>query len=271
MNKIQKSNSKKSNSKKINRNTDHRKTKRRYGMIIEYNDNKQKDKIILNYVLNNPQSNLVVILPTISLSSDLRTDIYQYIKTFGTIKAVKKIKLDFDSVVKLINHFYIIQKKKVDIMEIKRKVMLDISWQMGEKKSLYVVIWHKHNKLSYNKIEGHIKEYLMKYELNNIISDDLTEYVSQNKNIKMSNRKQSYNLESKMNVLDVSSIQSGGGEGISHNSYPLNIEDKSDEEITLNFLTNVIVDKMYLCMTHDYYETILFTKLLLSKNIIKKL
>ena len=260
-----------------NRNKSHNKTKKRYGQIIEYSDNKQQDNVLLNYILNNPKSNLIVLFPTINLSSNLRTNLYDYLKDFGTIKAVKKIKLDYDGVVNLINHFYINQKKKSDIMEIKRKVMLDISWKMGEKKSIYVIIWQKRHKLSFKKVENKLKHFLMKSELNKVVDDELTEYVSHKKEVNISDKEHSYKIGHRMKSLEISDfvkLQSGGGSMksiVSDRTYPLNTEDKTDEEVTLNFLTNIIVDKLYMCMSHDYYETVLFSKLLLNQKIIQKL
>ena len=265
-------------SKKIIRNKPMQSIKK-YGNIIEYSDNKLQDKVLLEYILNNPKSNIIVLLPTINLSRNLRHNIYDYIKCFGMIKAVKKIKLDFDNVVKLVHHFYVNQKKEVDIMEIIRQIMLDVSRQMGETKTLYVVIWHKNNKLNYKQLEKILKKYLIDKELNKVVDNDLSEYVSEHKVIEVS----PYRLASEKNSLHISDYyendslvgsrsQSGGGsEIINEKSYPLHTENKSDQEVTLNFLSNIITDKLYMCMTHDYYETVLFAKILLSKKIIKNL
>lgn len=219
-------------SKTINRNKSKgRNTKKRYGQIIEYSENKQQDKILMTYILNNPTSNVIVLLPTINLSSDLRTDLYDYLKDFGTIKAVKKIKLDFNGVVNLVNHFNLNQKKEIDIMKIKRQIMLDVSWQINQKKSIYVIFWQKKYSKSFTKIEKFIKDFLMNRELTKVVSTELSESMKQSSNT----------------------------------------EEQTDEEVTYNFLANVIAEKLYMCMTHDYYETVLFSKLLLSKKLINKI
>lgn len=253
------------------------KTKKKIrGLIIEYSQNIQHDKFMLNYVLTTPTTGLFVLLPTINLTSNVRNDLYKYLEKYCHIKAIKKIKLDFDGIVKLINQFHTHQHKKYDILEIKKQVILDVSWEQHNKKTIYVVVYNKKSQIDYKYLEKKIKNYLIQYELNKITNNELKDYVSENNDIKLNN---DYNY--KINIDKTKSLQlsdyvkqSGGSmtlKSIDTSIYPLNTEDKSDEEITLNFLSNVLVDKLYLCATHSYTETTIFAKMLLTKNILKKL
>jgi hypothetical protein len=267
-------NKKKSNKKKKT------KVKKASGMIVEYNHNRQHDKFVLNYILKTPQVGLFVLLPTIKLSDELRSKLYDFVHKYGHIKAIKKIRLDYDNVVKLVNQFYIRQHKDVDIDKIKRKILLDVSWQQNNKKSVYVIVWKKRGSVKYKHFEKKLHEFLMKYELSKVLDDNLTEFISNYNDLSKSSiisgsssaRKYSINTKtmdittnkSKNELVDKLNI-------IANNTYPLNTQNSSNEEVTLNFLTNVIVNKLYSLSGENYYDTVIFSKILFSKNIVKNL
>jgi hypothetical protein len=267
---------------KKNRNNKNRKTKikRACGMIVEYNHNRQHDKFVLNYILKTPQAGLFVLLPTIKLNDELRNKLYDFVHKYGHIKAIKKIRLDYDNVVRLVNQFFIHQHKNVDIEKIKQKILLDVSWQQNKKKSVYVVVWKKRSGVDYKHFEKKLHEFLMKHELSKVLDDNLTEFInnyndgSKSSIIKGSSSGRKYSIDTK--TMDITTSEPKNVlvdklNIIANNAYPLNTENNSDEEVTLNFLTNIIVSKLYSVSTNDYYETITFSKILFSKNIIKNL
>lgn len=263
-----------------------RKTKKRIrpGLIIEYDYNRNHDKFVMNYILKEAKSGIIVLLPTVKLTDDLREKLYEYIREYGHMKAIKKIKLDFDNVVKLVNQFYIHQHKKASISEIKRKVLLDVSWEQHKRKKVYVIVWKAKGKTDLKTFEKKINDFLTRYELNKVIDTDLTEFMNIKKNIKVNNNNKRYSVSmNKSKSLEISDYyQMGGGsikkenkpdelEIVTSNSYPLGLENKSEEEITLGFLTNILTDKLYVCSTHNYAETVKFAQILFHKNIIKHL
>ena len=261
-----------------------KKTKKKItpGIIVDYSYNRQHDRFIMNYMINEPKSGILVLLPTVKLTDDLRSQLYKYVHDHGHIKAVKKIKLDFDNVVKLINQFYIHQNKKFNILEIKRKVMLDVSWEPHKKKKVFVIVWKKRTRTDFRAFEKKINNFIMRYELNKVVDTEITDFMKYKKKMNVSGKNKSYSVKMKNpKELDISDYQNGGGhkssvlpselEIVSANEYPLGVENKSEEEITLNFLTNILTDKLYICSTHNYSETITMGKLLFSKNIVKNL
>lgn len=273
-------------SKRKSTNINKRKTKKKItpGLIIEYDYNRNHDRFVMNYIVKEPKSGIIVLLPTVKLTDDLREKLYEYIHAHGHIKAIKKIKLDFDNVVKLVNQFYIHQHKKASILEIKRKVLLDVSWEQHKRKKIYVIVWKARGKTDLKIFEKKVNEFLTRYELNKVVDADLTDFMDMKKNIKVNSNKKRYSVSmNKSKSLEISDYyQMGGGstkkpcdpdelEIVESNSYPIGVENKSEEEITLNFLTNILTEKLYVCSTHNYAETVRFGQILFHKNIIKNL
>jgi hypothetical protein len=251
-----------------------------FGIIVEYKHNRKHDKFVLNYILKTPQAGLFILLPTIKLSDDLRSKLYGFVHKYGHIKAIKRIRLDYDNVVKLVNQFYIHQHKNIDIDKIKQKIVLDVSWQQNKKKSVYVIVWIKRSGVDYIHFEKKLHEFLMKHELSKVLDDNLTDYISKYGNkskssiITGSSNGRKYSIDTK--TMDVTASEPknvlvDNVNIIANDTYPLNTENDGDEQVTLNFLTNIIVNKLYSLSANNYYEAITFSKILFSKNIIKNL
>lgn len=254
----------KSQIKSIKRKNRTHKKIRASGCMVEYMNNKSNDKIMLDYVLNEPHSSLLILFPSIIMNSSLRNKLYDYIHNYGHIKAIKKVKMDFDTVVKLLHHFEINKLHKMKLDDIKRSVMLDMSWNQTDEKKIYIIIWKKRSRTQIKKFEKKINDFLIQHEFQNIISSSSFKDSSYTKSLSIDNFCK--------NSITKNSCQSGGGIiEINKSEFPLKTESQTEEENTLNFLGNIVSDKIYIKLTYDYYETTHFAKILFSNDIIKHL
>jgi hypothetical protein len=236
------------------------------GCIVNYTHNKHHDKFVMDYVSKEPKTSILVIFPTITLTTELRNKLYAFIHDHCNIKIIKKIKLNFDDIVQLLYHFNTYNNKDVSLINIKRSVMLDMSWAKDATKTIYVIVLKQFGQTNLFNFNKQVNKFFIDYEFDNIANSKMSRSMSYKKS-DMSGGSTEDIVDNMSDRSTEDIVDNMGVITINSNNFPFKTQNNSEEEITMQFLNNVVVNKIYIKLTHTYHESVHFSKILFGDKL----